>query len=69
MSSTQTRRRNVTFLALACAFVRCAEKSDISPTVRRTRLATGLAPLLLVKVAQRIAAEAAELPVFGLEEA
>jgi hypothetical protein len=56
-------------LALARAFVCCAENSDVSLRARRTKLATRLALQFLVEIAQAVAADAAKLPWLGLEEA
>jgi hypothetical protein len=58
-----------TFLALARTSVRPAEHSDVTLRIFRTKLAGCLAGLLLVEIAQRIAAQAAELRSFGLEVA
>ena len=57
-----------TCLALARAFVRCAENADVSLRARRTSEATRLAVQLLVEIAEPIADDAAGLPALGLEE-
>ena len=61
------RRR--TFLALACASVRCAEHSDVSLRIRRTGAAERLSYKLLVGIAEQIATDASKLPLLGLEKA
>jgi hypothetical protein len=58
-----------TFLALARAFVRCAQNSEVSLRVVLTRLTKCQALQILIVVAKAVAANAAELPLLGLEEA
>ena len=54
-------------LALAGAFVHCAQNSEIALRVHRTSLATRLPKMLLVHIAEAVAVDATKLPLFGLE--
>ena len=58
-----------TFLALTRAAVSGAEGSDVSLCILCTSLARCLLLQLLVEIPNGIAADAAELPRLGLEEA
>jgi hypothetical protein len=59
----------ITFLALARASLRRVEHTEVSLRACWTSLAEGLAFLLLVDVAEAVAADAAELSLLRLEEA
>jgi hypothetical protein len=56
-----------TVLALARAFVRCGEYSELPLRICRTCKATRLTQQILVCVAETVTAEAAVLPSFRLE--